>query len=74
MAGKKPAKKNVSNTVKEIKIELPGKAVKYIGMKGTNFECPTCKRTLVKGIIWEYNNSNYCTRTCIPKKEVEASN
>jgi len=68
MAGKKPAKRNVSNNVKEIKIELPGKALKYVGMKGVNFECPTCKRTLVKGIIWEHGNSAYCTRTCIPKE------
>jgi len=65
MAGKKPAKRNVSSSVKEIKIELPGKAVKYVGMKGVNFECPTCKRTLIKGIIWEHNNSAYCTRNCI---------
>lgn len=68
MAGKKPAKRNVSNNVKEIKIELPGKAVMYMGMKGVNFTCPTCNRGLVKGIIWEHNNSAYCTRTCIPKE------
>jgi hypothetical protein len=69
MAGKKPAKKNISNSQKEIKIELPGKAIKYMGMKGVNFTCPTCNRSLVKGIIWEHEGSAYCQRGCIPKKQ-----
>lgn len=69
MAGKKPAKRNVSNA-KEIKIELPGKAIYYFGMKGTGFSCPICKRSLMKGIIWEHKNGLYCTRKCIPKEEV----
>jgi len=73
MAGKKPAKRNVSNNQKEAKVELPGKALKYIGMKGVNFTCPTCKRSLVKGIIWEHEGSTYCQRGCIPKKESVAA-
>lgn len=68
MAGKKPAKRNVSNNQKEAKIELPGKAIKYFGMKGVYFTCPSCNRSLVKGIIWEYEGSAYCKRACIPKK------
>lgn len=73
MAGKKPAKRNVSNNQKEIKIELPGKALKYVGVKGMKFTCPICKRSLSKGIIWEHKNSMYCTRTCIPKEETVAT-
>ena len=51
MAGKKPAKVN-SSTKKETVIVL-GKAVLYQGSKDAKgFECPTCKRSLIKGIIY----------------------
>jgi hypothetical protein len=68
MAGKKPAKVNSSN--KKEKVELPGKAVKYMGSKDSQaFSCPTCKRELIKGIIYEHKSSAYCTRGCIPKEQ-----
>lgn len=69
MAGKKPAKKNITTmTVKE-KVLL-GKAVKYMGSKTSQpFTCPTCFRTLIKGIIYEELNISYCSRTCIPKPQ-----
>lgn len=73
MAGKKPAKRNVSNSQKEVKVDLPGKAIQYIGMKGVRFTCPSCNRSLVKGIIWEHKNGLYCTRKCIPKEEAVAA-
>lgn len=70
MAGKKPAKRNVSNG-KEIKIELPGKAIKVIGFLGNSFSCAKCNRTLSNGIMYEHtDNKLYCTRRCIPAKEV----
>ena len=69
MAAKKPAKKNIT-TVKEAKKELPGKAIMYYGVPGKGFTCPTCDRTLIKGIIYEHNSSSYCTRGCIPAPEV----
>lgn len=69
MAGKKPAKRNVSNA-KEVKKELPGKAVYYMGSKGSaGFTCPTCSRSLVKGIIYEMPEASYCCRGCIPKPQ-----
>lgn len=69
MAGKKPAKVNAANK-KEV-VTLPGKAIYYMGAKNTNgFTCPTCKRSLLKGIIYEYTDGNsYCSRKCIPKQE-----
>lgn len=71
MAGKKPAKRNVSNA-KEIKVELPGKALKYVGSKNAKpFICPSCQRSLIKGIIYEDNGSTYCSRRCIPTKVME---
>jgi hypothetical protein len=68
MAGKKPAKVNSSN--KKEKVEMPGKAVRYMGSKDSQaFSCPTCKRELIKGIIYEHKSSAYCTRGCIPKEQ-----
>ncbi len=70
MAGKKPAKRNVSTPVKEAVKQLPGKAVLYIGSSLKLFKCPTCSRELKKGMVWEEGSVAYCTRTCIPKAEV----
>lgn len=69
MASNKPAKRNITNTVEKAKVQ-PGKAVKYFGSKmGNPFVCPTCSKTLIKGIIYEENSSAYCSRTCIPKAQ-----
>lgn len=68
MAGKKPAKVNSSN--KKETVVLPGKATYYMGTPGKEFVCPTCSRSLVKGIIYEDNSAMYCRRGCIPKPEV----
>lgn len=70
MAGKKPAKRNVSSPPKEVAKQLPGKAALYYGSDSAPFKCPTCNRLLIKGIIWEEGSFAYCTRTCIPKAEV----
>jgi transposase-like protein len=67
MAGKKPAKRNVSNNIKEEKKILPGKIVKVMGMANVGFECPACQRKLRKGIMYEHtDNKLYCSRKCIP--------
>jgi hypothetical protein len=68
MAAKKPAKKNITS-VKEVKKELPGKAIMYFGVPERAFVCPSCNKTLIKGIIYEHNSSSYCTRGCIPAPE-----
>lgn len=69
MAPNKPAKRNITNSVEKTKIE-PGKAVKYFGSKNAlPFSCPTCLKTLIKGIVYEDNSSSYCSRTCIPKPQ-----
>lgn len=73
MAGKKPAKRNVSNNVKEEKKTLPGKMVKVIGMAQSLFECVSCSRKIRKGIMFEHtDNKLYCSRKCIPVAEVAA--
>jgi hypothetical protein len=66
MAGKKPAKKNVSNTpVATLKVEQPGKPILYIGLKGKSFVCPSCSRELQRGMVYEHNNEKFCSRNCI---------
>ncbi len=69
MAGKKPAKRNITN-VKEVKKELPGKAIMYYGVADKPFVCPACNKSLVKGIVYEDSSSMYCCRGCIPDKEL----
>jgi len=70
MAKNKPAKRNVTNTIVK-KIEVPGKAIKISGVLGSFVECPTCKRQIKKGIMYEHTDKNiYCTKNCIPKPEI----
>jgi hypothetical protein len=71
MAAKKPAKRNITN-VKEVKKELPGKAIMYFGVSERPFICGVCNRSLVKGIVYEHEGESYCTRSCIPNPEVVA--
>lgn len=73
MAGKKPAKVNAAN--KKEKLDLPGRAIYYMGAKNASgFTCPTCNKSLLKGIIYEYTDGNsYCSRGCIPKQEIISS-
>lgn len=70
MAGKKPAKVNAGN--KKQDVTLAGKAVLYYGSKGAQpYCCPTCKRSLIKGIIYEHtDNKSYCKRVCIPTEQL----
>jgi hypothetical protein len=66
MAAGKPAKRNITNTTVKEKV-LPGKTVMYFGSKGAlPFVCPTCSRSLIKGIIYEDVSASYCSRNCIP--------
>jgi hypothetical protein len=66
VAGKKPAKGNSLNKVTQP--EKPGKVIKYIGAyKGVFHTCPTCKNKTGRGLLFEYKDSMYCSRNCIPK-------
>lgn len=70
MVGKKPAKP-IAGQSRDMSKSLPGKAVMYMAptKNAALFECPTCHRTLAKGIIFEENNNFYCRRSCIPQKQ-----
>lgn len=64
MATKKPAKKNFANTTVAV-VDLPGKAVLYYGISGKKFKCPTCEREFQKGMTYEQNGAQFCSRPCI---------
>jgi len=69
MAGKKPAKVNSGNKVKEI--DRPGKATLYVaGFKAEKNICPNCKKETRKGIVYEHQGSLYCSKGCIAASEV----
>lgn len=66
MAGKKPAKVNLGNKSKEM--ERPGKATLYVSDNKNNFNiCPKCGKSTGKGIVYEYQNTLYCSRGCVAK-------
>jgi hypothetical protein len=70
MATKKKPAKPIAGQSKEMTKVLLGKAVMYFGSKNAEpFTCPTCSRQLIKGVIYEENNSSFCSRTCIPKPQ-----
>lgn len=68
MATKKKPAKPIAGQSKDIGKNLPGKAVMYMTPAKTAslFECPTCRRTLSKGIVYEVGSAMYCKRGCIP--------
>lgn len=70
MASKKPAKP-IAGQNRDKGPQLPGKAIKYMAptKNAALFECPTCHRTLARGIIYEEGNAFYCKRGCIPAKQ-----
>lgn len=73
MASKKPAKRNVSNSTPTLKQnDQIGKPVYYLGLIGKVFCCPTCNRKVGKGIVYEHNNKNFCSRRCIKQEEKAA--
>jgi hypothetical protein len=44
---------------------LSGKPIMYIGILGTAFSCPVCNREVIRGILYEENSVNYCSRGCV---------
>jgi len=64
MAGKKPAKVNSGNNVKQD--DRPGKATLYMAIGRDTFHtCPICKKKTGKGIVYEHQNTLYCSRGCV---------
>ena len=65
MVGKKPAKvasyEKVANT-------LVGNAVLYFGIGDKRFNCPSCNRVLSKGIIYEKDKTQACSRKCLAER------
>lgn len=60
---KKPAKTPTDFINK--KVEVPGKSVRYIGIGGKVFSCPSCDRSFSRGMVFEFKDNMYCSRRCI---------
>jgi hypothetical protein len=61
----KPAKKNITNSSSSVKKKNEGDIVMYIGMtKGIMNTCPACGNKTSKGILRQYKNELYCSKTC----------
>lgn len=73
MAGKKPAKRNMSTPAAPVKAIDEGINILYIGAgKGVLIKCPRCGRETSKGIVREYKSTLYCSVSCVraTKREV----
>ena len=62
MASKKPAK--VSTHEKKVNTVI-GSAVLYFGIGDRVFVCPSCNRTFSRGIFYEKDKKQACTRQCL---------
>jgi hypothetical protein len=66
MASNKPAKRNVSNSTPSAPKVDDGINVLYVGAgKSVFHKCPECSRSTGKGIVREYKNELYCSRSCV---------
>lgn len=76
MAGKKPAKPIAGkNTQQKLDVGLYGAEVKYMGGKSSPAICPSCHRSIVRGMMRLKGDNFYCSIKCVSKTiTVEASN
>jgi hypothetical protein len=47
------------------KSTLIGNHVRYVGLGGKFYCCPTCNRTFSRGFYYENNGKTGCTRNCL---------
>lgn len=47
------------------KNETIGTHVKYVGLGGKWYYCPTCNRRFLRGFYWESGSANGCTQACL---------
>lgn len=47
------------------KTSLIGDHVRYLGLGGKYYCCPTCNRTFSRGFFFEHNKKTGCTRRCL---------
>lgn len=62
---KKPAKRNVTNTVAPVVKKNEGEIVLFIGLTPkVKAVCPSCKKSVGKGMMRFYSNELYCSKSC----------
>lgn len=45
-----------------------GHPVRYLGIGGKCYICPSCGRTFSRGFYYEEGGKNACSRTCLTKQ------
>ena len=65
---KKPAKRNVTNTQVPVAKKNEGEPVLFIGLTPkAKATCPSCKKSVGKGMMRLYSNELYCSKSCAVK-------
>lgn len=50
------------------KKDLIGNHVRYVGLGGKCYSCPTCDRTFSRGFYYQEGQQTGCTRVCLEKQ------
>jgi hypothetical protein len=62
----KPAKRNITNSNAPVKKKNEGEIVMYISMnKETMSRCLLCGKKTSKGILRQYKDELYCSKSCV---------
>ena len=62
----KPAKRNVTNTSAPVQKKNEGEIVMYVSMnKSTMSSCGLCGKKTSKGILRQYKDELYCSKSCV---------
>jgi hypothetical protein len=65
MAGKKPAKRNVTNATAPVVKKNEGELVLFVGLTPkVKATCPTCGKKVGKGMMRVYASELYCSKSC----------
>lgn len=47
------------------KKDLVGTHVRYMGLGGVSYICPSCRRSFIRGFYYEADGKTGCTRGCL---------
>lgn len=73
----KPAKRNITNTQAPVVKKNEGEPVLFVGLTpNAKTSCPSCNKSVGKGMMRLYSNELYCSKSCAVKaidKDKEAN-
>lgn len=54
----------------KVEKNLMGNHVRYVGLGGKRYVCPSCNRAFSRGFYYENNGKTGCKRFCLQSQEV----